>query len=166
MTDDQEIYSLIESFEKKLPHFADGRIDYTHSDTAPVITVFISFQEKVLLLKRSDKVLTYKGKWNTVAGYLDELKPIKEKVYEELSEELGIKKTDIKTIRIGESYTFTDTTAKKTWIVHPVNAELLHDTPIRLDWEHTEYRWIDPLDIDQFDTVPNAKVSLKRALHM
>lgn len=164
MTDEKKIYALIESFAKKLPLFPDGRINYTHSDTAPVITVFVNFKGRILLLKRSDKVLTYKGKWNTVAGYLDEIRPIKEKVYEELFEELGIKEKDIKSISIGESYNFTDTSAKRSWIVHPVKVDLAYDVKIRLDWEHTEYRWIDPNDIDDFDTVPNAKVSLKKAL--
>jgi 8-oxo-dGTP diphosphatase len=164
MTDEKKIYHLIESFAKKLPRFPDGRIDYTHSDTAPVITVFISFKGRILLLKRSDNVLTYKGKWNTVAGYLDEIISIKEKVYEELFEELGIKEMDIRSISIGGSYSFTDPSAKRSWIVHPVKVELAHDVQIRLDWEHTEYRWIDPDDINDFDTVPNAKMSLKRAL--
>ena len=158
-----KIYSLIESFANKLPQFPDGRIDYSHSDIAPVITVFISFKKKVLLLKRSDKVLTYKGKWNTVAGYLDELKPIEEKIYEELSEELGISKKDVKLIHIGESYRFIDVSEKRTWIVHPVKVELAHDVQITLDWEHTEYKWIDPDEIDEFDTVPNAKTSLLKA---
>lgn len=164
MLNENKIYSLIESFANKLPCFPDGRIDYTNSDTAPVITVFICFKGKILLLKRSNKVLTYKKKWNTVAGYLDELKPINEKIYEELSEELGITIKDIKSIHIGKNYRFTDPFAKKTWIVHPVKVELSHDVKIHLDWEHTEFRWINPEDIDAFDTVPNAKVSLVKAL--
>jgi len=164
MDAEDKIRSLITSFSEKLPHFPDGRIDYTNSDTAPVITIFICLEDKVLLLKRSEKVLTYKGKWNTVAGYLDEVTPIRDKVLEELSEELGIIKKDISLIKIGESYTFSDPIAKKTWIIYPVKVELYHDVAIVLDWEHTEYVWINPKDIDMFDTVPNAKISLKKAL--
>ncbi|MDG6228819.1 MAG: NUDIX domain-containing protein [Candidatus Thermoplasmatota archaeon] len=164
MDAEEEIRSLIKSFSEKLPHFHDGRIDYTHSDTALVITIFICLDDKVLLLKRSDKVLTYKGKWNTVAGYLDELCPIREKVSEELSEELGITENDFSMVKIGASYTFFDPLAKKTWIVYPVKVELDHNVSIVLDWEHTEYTWIKPEEIDLFDTVPNAKVSLKKAL--
>ncbi len=166
MIDDKQVYDLIKSFADKLPHFSDGRIDYTDSDTAPVVTVFVTFKGKVLLLKRSNDVLTYKGKWNTVAGYLDDLKPLQEKIFEELSEELGITTTDIKTIHVGKPYTFTDSSTKKRWIVHPANVELTKKITIKLDWEHIEYRWIDPIDIDQYDTVPNALVSLKRALQI
>lgn len=166
MTNDKHLNTLLKSFSEKLPHFPDGRIDYTCSDTAPVVTIYVIFKGKVLLLKRSNDVLTYKGKWNTVAGYIDELKPLQEKIFGELSEELGIQKKDIKTIHIGESYTFTDNSTKKTWIVYPVNVELTKKIDIILDWEHTEYRWIDPSDIDHYDTVPNALVSLKRALHI
>lgn len=164
MTDEKHINDLIRSFSEKLPHFPDGRIDYSHSDIAPVITIFVCYRDSVLLLKRSDKVLTYRGKWNTVAGYLDELKPIQEKIFQELSEELGITKRNIKTFRIGESYTFTDKTTNKTWIVYPAKVELTQKTDIILDWEHTEYRWIHPSEIDKYDTVPNAKVSLEQAL--
>lgn len=166
MDEEEKIRSLITSFSEKLPHFSDGRIDYTNSDTAPVITIFICLEDKVLLLKRSEKVLTYKGKWNTVAGYLDEIGPIQEKILEELSEELCIMEEDICLIKIGESYTFSDSSAKKTWIVYPVKVELCRDVPIILDWEHTEYIWINPKDIELFDTVPNAKISLKKAMDL
>jgi len=105
---EEKILKVIESFHKKLPKFKDGRIDYSNSDTAPVITVFVKYEDKILLSKRSDKVLTYKGKWNTVAGYLDELKPIREKVMGEIKEELGIEKNNIASIFIGESYKFKD----------------------------------------------------------
>lgn len=163
MTRNTRFYDLIRSFAERLPHFPDGRIDYTHADIAPVVTIFVSYQGKVLLLKRSNQVLTYKGKWNTVAGYLDELKPLQEKVFEELSEELGIIKRDIKTIHMGTSYSFTDTNIERTWIVHPVSVELTHKIKIYLDLEHTEYRWIHPSEIKHYDTVPNLPLSLQQS---
>ena len=81
-----QILSKIQEFADKLPKFDDGRIDYSNSDTAPVITVFVKYKDKILLLKRSNKVNNYPSKWNTVSGYLDEVKPIKNKILEELSE--------------------------------------------------------------------------------
>ena len=95
---EEKILKIIEEFYKKLPKFKDGRIDYSNSDTAPVVTVFIKYKDKILLLKRSDKVRTYQGKWNTVAGYLDELKSTQEKAIEEIKEELGVEKNDISSI--------------------------------------------------------------------
>ncbi len=108
-----KILDLLEKFSKKLPHFEDGRINYSDSDEAPVVTIFVKYKEKILLLKRGDKVRTYKGKWNTIAGYLDEIKPIKEKILEELGEEIGVFKKDILNIKYGDYYQLEDKKDKK-----------------------------------------------------
>jgi isopentenyldiphosphate isomerase len=161
---ERKILEIVKEFSKKLPKFKDGRIDYSDSDTAPVITIFIKYEDKILLLKRNDDVLTYKGKWNTVAGYLDELKSIQKKAEEEVKEELGIEKNNISSIFIRESYRFKDQKINRTWIVFPVLAELKNRLEIKLDWEHTEYKWIKPQELDRFDIVPNLKESLKRVI--
>ncbi|MDG6217994.1 MAG: hypothetical protein QCI00_00945, partial [Candidatus Thermoplasmatota archaeon] len=88
-TVEESVEVLLEQFSKQLPKFPDGRIDYTSSDVAPVITVFITFENTMLLLKRSSNVSTYKETWNTVAGYLDSPnQTIFEKILEELHEEV------------------------------------------------------------------------------
>lgn len=161
---EEKILKTVEEFSKKLPKFKDGRIDYSNSDTAPVITVFIKYKDKILLLKRSEKVLTYKGKWNTVAGYLDELKSIQEKIKEEIKEELRIEENIISSVFIGKSYQFKDEKINKTWIVCPVVVELKNEPEIKLDWEHTEYKWIKPEELDNFDTTPHLNQSLKRVI--
>lgn len=157
---EEKVYRTIRSFRQTLPTFSDGRIDFSNADTAPVLTIFICYQQKLLLLKRSDKVNTYKQKWNTVAGYLDELKPIKEKILEELGEEVGIQNEHIDSYCFGERYTFTDKKAKKTWIVYPALVTLKQKPTITLDWEHTEYRWIKPNELSTFDHVPQLERSL------
>jgi len=83
-TMEQKILERVKEFAKKLPKFPDGRIDYTNSDTSLVLTVFIKYKDKILILKRSNKVGTYQGKWNTVTGYLDEPKPLIEKSKEDM----------------------------------------------------------------------------------
>ena len=65
---------LLEKFSKKLPKFPDGRIDYRNSKEAAVVSVFVMCGNELLLLKRSDRVGNYKGRWNVAAGYFDELK--------------------------------------------------------------------------------------------
>jgi len=161
---EEKILKTIEEFSKKLPKFQDGRINYSNSDVAPVITVFIRHKNRILLLKRSEKVLTYKGKWNMVAGYLDELKPIREKIEEEIREELGITENIIHLIKMGEAYEFRDNKIGKTWIIFPVLAEFKNEPEVKLDWEHTEYKWIKPEELENFDIVPNLNESLKRVI--
>jgi ADP-ribose pyrophosphatase YjhB (NUDIX family) len=102
---EQKLFDLLNDLKQKLPSFPDGRINYKDSDLAPVLTVFISFGAKILLLKRSKKVNTYQGKWNTVAGYIDQIRPLKEKVLEELREELSIDEAIISDIKYGNTHT-------------------------------------------------------------
>jgi len=161
---EENIIKNIQDFAKNLPTFSDGRIDYSHAKTALVITVFVKYHEKILLLKRSNKVSTYRGLWNTVAGYLDEPKPVIDKIFEELREEIGIEEDNIKTYKIQEPFSFEDHSINRIWIIHPAVVELNKKPYIKLDWEHDEYQWIDPEDINNFNTVPNLKESLKRGL--
>ncbi len=154
---------IIREFSRKLPKFPDGRIDYSNSDTAPVINIFLEYKGKILLLKRSDKVHAYQEKWNAVSGYLDELKPISQKAKEEIKEELQIEKSSLKSIQIGRRYKFKDSAINKTWIIYPVLAKLKEKPKITLDWEHTEYKWIEPKNLTDFDIVPDLEKSWENA---
>ncbi|UCG95110.1 MAG: NUDIX domain-containing protein [archaeon] len=158
----EEVPEAVKEFAEKLPRFDDGRIDYHGSKKAPVVTVFVKLGKRILLMKRSDKVYTYRGRWNTVAGYLDELKPLREKILEELEEETGVGEGQILSIRVREVYRFTD--KGRTWMVHPALVEVKPGTEIKLDWEHTEYRWINPEDLKGYDTVPHLEEGLKIVL--
>jgi len=68
--------------------------------------------------------------------------------------------TNIQEYIFGSRYQFTDINAKKTWIVFPAKVILSKKPSIQLDWEHTDFQWIAPEDITNFDTVPNLKKSL------
>ena len=165
-THDDQLKQIIESYAKRLPQFKDGRIDYSSSNEAVVLTVFVVFNGKLLLLKRSNKVRTYQGKWNTVAGYLDNThQTLKEKIQEELREETGISPAIIQDYVYGSYYKFMDINSKKTWIVFPAKVIVTKKPSIQLDWEHTAFRWIKPKDITDFETVPNLEKSLFTVLN-
>ncbi|MBI4017455.1 MAG: NUDIX domain-containing protein, partial [Candidatus Aenigmarchaeota archaeon] len=112
---ERDVIKLIDDMGKRLPHFPDGRINYTTSASAPVVVVFVRYKDKILLLKRGDRVLTYKNKWQTVAGYWDEPVRAREKILEELREEIGIRKRDIASMKIGAVRRDTDAAIGKTW---------------------------------------------------
>lgn len=156
--------NVIKEFSKKLPKFSDGRIDYSNSDKAPVLICFIKYQDNILLLKRSDKVRTYQGLWNTVAGYLDELKPVVQKTHEEVSEEIGVGKKNILKTKLGNPFEFYDKDIKKTWIIFPILIELKFRPVIKLDWEHTDYKWIKPSQIKEYNIIPNLDKTLSKVL--
>ncbi len=150
---------------KKLPRFEDGRIDYSKADKAPVLIVFIQDPEgKILLLRRSEKVMAYRGMWSSLAGFIDEDKPIKEKVLEELSEELEIKREMIEEMVMGENYEYHDVKKKRTWWRFPVLVKLKLRPEIKLDWEHTELKWVKLGEVSKYEMPPGTEESLMRLI--
>ncbi len=161
---DAKLFTLLRKLSKQLPHFPDGRINYSHAKIAPVINCTVICKGKILLLKRGRKVRSYKGKWNTIGGYLDELKPVRQKALEEIEEELGLGRSDIKRIKVFKPFRAADKKIKKVWIVFPVLAELKRMKKIKLDWEHTSCRWVLPKDIKRFNTIPNLHKAVNKML--
>ncbi len=154
MNDEIILKKVLQEFSEKLPKFEDGRIDYSTSDKAPVLSCFVKFEDRILILKRSDKVRAYQGFWSSIGGYLDEFAALEEKVLEELREELGIMPDLVFRIKTGNSFEFNDKDIQKTWLIFPVLVELKSKPEIKLDWEHTDFRWIFPEDLKSFDIMP------------
>ncbi len=157
----EELLETIQRFSKKLPKFPDGRIDYTDSKISPVIIVFVRHKNKILALKRSNKVLAYKGMWSTVAGFLDEVKPIEEKVKEELKEELNINERNILSISIGEPYKFNDKEIDKIWLRYPILVDVRERPAIRLDEEHSDYKWVTKKGFSKLSSIPGTEITLE-----
>jgi len=67
-----------------------------------IVTTFLKNQNKILILKRSQKVKTMKGLWSGISGIIENNeKPIK-RAEIEIFEEVGIKDNEIKLLKIGE----------------------------------------------------------------
>ena len=118
-----------------------GQTDYTKARWAPVINCVLKHKEKILVVERSKELNFYPGYWNGVSGFLDDQKSLKEKVVEEIREELGLSEDKIKRIRLGEIFDQEEPKYKKTWIVHPVLVDVSDDS-IEIDWEARNYRWV------------------------
>jgi len=125
-----------------------------------VVTVLLINNEgKILILKRSNNVKTYKGLWGGVAGYIEEdEKPI-ETAFKEIKEEVGLENQDVELIRQLEPIAFTDyyEQNKYDWEIFPFLFKLKKNSKIKIDWEHSEYRWITPSQIKEFETVPHLR---------
>jgi 8-oxo-dGTP pyrophosphatase MutT (NUDIX family) len=124
-----------------------------------VTCLLINKDGKLLILKRSRMVKTYKGLWGGVAGYIEENEKPYETALKEIREEVGIEKKNISLIREVEPVEFTDFHEgwKYDWVIHPFLFKVKSVGQIKIDWEHSEYRWINPLEIKNFDTVPYFK---------
>lgn len=156
-----DIPLIIKNFYKDLLHFPDGRIDFSNSFLATAINIVIKSKDSILILKRSDDVSIAKGKWAFVAGHYDELKTIKEKALEEIYEETGIVKDNIRSINIGKEYEYLDNSINRKWIIFPVLVELFEKYPVKLDWEHTDYSWIKPEKLKEFDVPESVTIIFK-----
>jgi 8-oxo-dGTP diphosphatase len=131
---------------------------------AKVVTCFLlrrpASGDEVLLLRRSQRVGTYRGRWAAVSGYL-EAEPLVQ-AYREIEEEAGLAADEVTLLRAGDPLVVVDTEADRRWIVHPFLFEVRPDAQVRVDWEHTEARWVQPEEVFAFDTVPQLAEALTR----
>ncbi len=128
-----------------------------------VITVFLTVAGKVLVLKRSGQVGTYKGHWAGISGYLESEDPLHQ-AYTEMAEEAGLGKEDVTLVKVGKPLEVLDSLRGRAWRVHPFLFVVHSPEKIRLDWENVEMRWILPEEIVQLQTVPALKETLDRVI--
>ena len=138
-----------------------GQTDYSKARWAPVINCVLRYRGKILVVQRSTNLNFYPGYWNGISGFLDDQKSLKEKAAEELKEELGIPKTRIKKIVLGEIFDQEEPKYKKTWIVHPMLIEVSTDK-IKLDWEARNYLWTNIQKAKTLNLLPGFDEVLKR----
>ena len=138
-----------------------GQVDYTHARWAPVINCVLKYKNKILVVERTKNLNFYPGYWNGISGFLDDQRSLNQKVFDELKEELGIHKTKIKKIKLGEIFDQEETKYKKTWIVHPVLVEVETDK-IKLDWEARNYQWLAVEEVWKLKLLPGFGEVLKR----
>jgi 8-oxo-dGTP pyrophosphatase MutT (NUDIX family) len=118
--------------------------------------------DEVLLVRRSQRVRTYRGAWGGVSGYLEPYVTPLEQAYTEIAEETSLPRDAVRLLRQGEPLAFHDATLDQSWVVHPFLFTL--DTPdrVRTDWEATESRWVAPLELRALPTVPMLPEALGR----
>jgi len=121
-----------------------------------VVTCILEHGGKILLLKRSNLVGTYRGLWGGVAGYVEELEDPYDTAIKEIRQEAGIDLDGLELVRKGNPIEFSDTYDGKryNWIVYPFLFHIQAKELVRIDWEHEEYRWVHPSEVKKLDTVP------------
>ena len=117
--------------------------------------------DRVLVLRRSEQVSTYQGRWAGVSGYLEAESPL-EQAYREIGEETGLEREDIRLLAQAEPVTVTDESIDTRWTVHLFLFEALRPERVRIDWEHLESRWVRPQEVASMDTVPGLAEGLRR----
>jgi len=130
-----------------LPRFAGGRIDYTNAASAPVLDCYVVREDRLLILKRKRPIGPESMPWHVVSGFIDRQRTLREHVYQELLEEIRLRREILRSLRALTPYEYSD---RKLWTVYPVIAEADRDWNIQLDPEHTGFKWIARAEIPAF----------------
>jgi nicotinamide-nucleotide amidase len=144
--------------QEYLTDYGHPRINTVDVKIKEVVTCFLSANNRILLLKRSGKVGTYRGLWATVSGYMD--RPADEQAWIEIREETGLTQKEARMMVKGQPLEILDIAIKTRWIIHPYLFKVSRLDAIKIDWEHTESKWIDPAVIGNFDIVPGLEEAL------
>lgn len=125
------------------------------------MTSFLKSREGILLLRRSSNVGSYQGKWAGVSGYLERDEIPLQRARIEVLEEVGLDAEDTRLVRSGELLRAFDEQEGTVWTIYPFLFEVQQGS-IRLDWEHTEHKWISADDFRSYETVPKLNEAFER----
>ena len=121
-----------------------------------IVTSFITNDQKILLLKRSNKVKSMKCLWAGISGIIeesDETPLSRAKI--EIFEEVGIKDGELKLLKSIQQLRIVSPQYKNhEWNIFPFLFST-KNMEIKLNWENSEFRWIKPTELVNYKTVPD-----------
>jgi 8-oxo-dGTP pyrophosphatase MutT (NUDIX family) len=120
-----------------------------------IVTSFIRNNDKLLILKRSEKVKSMKGLWAGISGIIENNEIPLQRAKIEIFEEVGITEDKIKLIKSAKEMRINAPQYKNhEWEVFPFLFE--SEKPnVSLNWENSEFRWIEVQELKNYDTVPS-----------
>jgi len=143
--------SILRSGDRAIVDADEGMLELPAVFGKVVVTVIAKKDDRILILKRSRRVGTFKEHWAGVSGSILPGEKAAEAAIRELREETGrAPSSPNRIIQCDPVYARDSGTI---WKVHPFLMELDSDK-ISLDWEHDEYRWIAPSELTRYQTVP------------
>ena len=120
-----------------------------------IVTSFIMDDDKVLILKRSDKVKSMKGLWAGISGIIEkkDITPL-DRARIEIFEETGINENEIQLLKSIEQMKIESAQYKNhEWNIFPFLFKA-KNPKIKLNWENSDFDWIKPNEIKNYETVP------------
>lgn len=113
-----------------------------------VVAVVVEWRERVLLLRRSERVFHDKGRWHCVTGYLDHGASPEQQALVELHEETGLGVCALDSLEERGVLDIPDVKGR-IWRVHTFRAST-RQRRLTLDDEHDAYRWVAPQAVRRF----------------
>ena len=120
-----------------------------------IVTSFIKNDDRILILKRSDKVKSMKCLWAGVSGIIEknDTTPLA-RAKTEILEETGINEEKIELLKANERIKIEAAQYKNhEWNIFPFLFKA-KNPEIKLNWENSEFQWIKPNEIKNYETVP------------
>jgi len=120
-----------------------------------IVTSFIKNSDRILILKRSDKVKSMKCLWAGVSGIIEknDTTPLA-RAKTEILEETGINEEEIELLKANERIKIKAAQYKNhEWSIFPFLFKT-KNLEIKLNWENSEFQWINPNEIKNYETVP------------
>ena len=120
-----------------------------------IVTSFIKNKNKLLILKRSDKVRSMKGLWSGVSGIIENNETPINRAKIEIFEEIGIKEDKITLIKSIEKMKISSPQYENhEWEIFSFLFET-KETKIKLNWENSDFKWINKNELKNYQTVPS-----------
>ena len=121
-----------------------------------IVTSFITNDQKILLLKRSNQVKSMKCLWAGISGIIekyDETPLSRAKI--EIFEEVGIEEKELKLLKSIQQLRIISSQYKNhEWNIFPFLFST-KNIKIKLNWENSEFKWVKPTEIINYKTVPD-----------
>lgn len=121
-----------------------------------VASTFIEYKNKILIMKRSQRVGTYRRMWGVASGHVEKNETPLQTALKEVEEETSIKAKWVKKIIQGTPFEMIDEEIGIRWYIYPFRmiVKTSVESIVKIDWEHTSYRMIEPSDIHRYKTAP------------
>jgi len=120
-----------------------------------IVTSFIKDNEKLLILKRSDRVKSMKGLWAGISGIIEKNEVPLKRAKIEIFEEVGITEDMITLVRSAEEMRVNSPQYENhEWEIFPFLFEAKNPI-ITLNWENSDFKWINVEELEIYETVPS-----------
>jgi predicted aconitase with swiveling domain/8-oxo-dGTP pyrophosphatase MutT (NUDIX family) len=129
-----------------------GTVELPGVRATPVVSAVLRNRGRILIVRRSQKVGSFRGRWSAISGHLEGREDPKASAVREVREETGLRGLSLRA-RGGPILARGDSTM---YVVHPFLFDVT-SRRVRLNWENVEHRWVRPEELERFQTVPRLK---------
>ena len=118
-----------------------------------IVTSFIKNNNKILILKRSTNVKSMKGLWSGVSGIIENNEKPLDRAKIEIFEEVGMEKINLLK-KIEKMIISSPQYENHQWEIFSFLFET-EKIEVKLNWENSEFRWIQIDELKNYETVPS-----------